>query len=157
MRLQGDVLFLIIIMPIVVIGFILAVYVMGQVTGALQPQINPTNSSNTVVGGITAKAVTAQNTFGDLLVIVYFAIGIGAIVSAFFTDTSPVFFILSVLILVVEILVSVILHNVFFTFAQNSFIITYANQFPLLLTIFEYYPELTFVIALGVVVALYAK
>jgi hypothetical protein len=157
MRAQADILFAIILFTVVALGFIVAVYLNGQLTSALQPVINPTNNSNSVVAQIQTSATSGLNVFGNMLAIVFFAIGIAAIIAAFFVDANPVFFILSMFILAAEILVSAILHNVFFTIAQQSFLLGVTQQFPYLITIFQYYPEFTFIMALGVMVALYAK
>lgn len=142
---------------VLAISLIIAVYLNGSITTALQPVLNPTNSSNTVVAHIQQGATSGLNVFGNLLALVFFAIGIAAIISAFFVDANPLFFILSMFILAVQILISVVLHNVFFDIAQQSVLIGITQQFPYLITIFQYYPEITFVLALGVMIALYAK
>ena len=157
MRGQADIMFAIIIFAVVALGLKVAVYLNGQLTSALQTVINPTNNSNSVVAQIQTSATSGLNVFGNMLAIVFFAIGIAAIISAFFVNANPVFFILSMFILAAEILVSAILHNVFFTIAQQSFLLGVTQQFPYLITIFQYYPEFTFIMALGVMVALYAK
>jgi len=157
MRAQADIIFGMILFTVLAIGIIMAVYLNGSITHALQPVINPTNSSNTVVAHIQQGATSGLNVFGNLLALVFFAIGIAAIIAAFFVDANPVFFILSMFILAVQILISVVLHNVFFDIAQQSVFLGITQQFPYLITIFQYYPEFTFVLALGVMIALYAK
>ena len=157
MKAQTDVVFLSVIFVAVVVGFIITFFLYGQLTSAMQPILNPTNSINNTVGAVAASTNTAFLTYGNLLVLLFFGIGIAAIASAFFVETQPIFFIISIFFLMIEILTSVILHNVFFTIAQQSSFIGITQQFPLLITIFQYYPEIVFVIALGIVIALYSK
>lgn len=157
MKLQADVIFLSVIFVAVAISFIITFFLYGQLTTALRPVINPTNSTNDTIGAVNTATNTAFLTYGNLLVLVFFGIGIAAIASAFFVETEPIFFIVSIFFLMIEILVSVIMHNVFFTIAQQSLLVGVTQQFPMLITIFQYYPEIVFVTALGVVIALYSK
>lgn len=157
MKAQADVMFLIVVALGVAISFIIIFYIYGQLHTALAPALNPTNSSNTTVAHVFAGTGTALSGMGTLLVLVYFAIGIAAIIAAFFVEGMPIFYIVSIFALAIQILVAVIAHNVFFTIVQQQIFASTAAQFPLLLTIFEYYPELTLLISLGIVIALYSK
>ena len=157
MKLQADVIFLSVIFVAVAITFIITFFIYGSLTTALQPVINPTNSTNNTIGAVNKATNTAFLTYGNLLVLVFFGVGIAAIASAFFVETEPIFFIVSIFFLMIEIMASVIMHNVFFTIAQQSTLVGITQQFPMLITIFQYYPEIVFVTALGVVIALYSK
>lgn len=157
MKAQTDIIFLAIIFVAISISFIITFFLYGNLTNALQPVLNPTNSINDTVGAVNNSVNTAFLTYGNLLVLVFFGIGIAAITSAFFVETQPIFFIISIFFLGIEIVASVILHNIFFTIAQQSSFISITQQFPTLIIIFQYYPEIVFVIALGIVIALYSK
>ncbi|MEM3416291.1 MAG: hypothetical protein QW719_03065 [Candidatus Micrarchaeaceae archaeon] len=157
MKAQVDVIFGIVLFFAVVITFVIVYYVNGKLTAALKPVLNPTNSSNSTVAKVFSSSHSALTTYGDLLVFVYFAIGIAAIIAAFFVDTSPIFFILAIFVLAIQILIAAVVHNVFFDVVQQSSLISSVQSFPALIFIFEYFPEISFVIALLVVIALYAK
>lgn len=157
MKAQVDTIFLIVIFTAIVITFVITFYLYGKVNTALQPVLNPTNSSNSTVALIGKSVNSGFLAYGNMLVLIFFGIGIAAIVSAFFVETSPVFFILSIFLLMIEILASVIMHNVFFNIVQQSSFLATIQQFPMLITIFQFYPEIVFVIALGIVIALYSK
>ena len=157
MKGQADAIFLTVIGAAIVIAFIISFYAYNQIEGALKPVINPTNNSNTVIGKIPIETHNAFNVLGTLLVLVYFAIGIAAVIAAFFVDSSPVFYVIAVFALAIQIMVAVIMHNVFFTIVQQQSFLSSASQFPMLLTLFQYYPELSFLLSLAIVVALYIK
>ena len=157
MRGQADILFLTVVMIALSISFIVIFFLYGQIHTAIAPVLNPTNSSNTTVAKVFVGTQSALTDMGMLLVLVYFAIGIAAIIAAFFVEAMPIFYVVSVFVLAIQIFVAAIMHNVFFTIVQQQIFATTASQFPLLLTIFQYYPELTLIISLGVIVALYSK
>ena len=157
MKLQADAMFMMVIFFAVVVIFIFVFYVYSQLAPALQKQFNPTDNQSNIQGKIASSTNSAFINLGNILAFVFFGIGIAAIISAFFVDTSPVFFIVSMFILGIQIMIAVLLHNVFFTIVQQAVLLPIIAQFPLLATVFEYYPMFTFVMALGIVIALYMK
>ena len=154
---QVDIIFLIVAFLAITISFVIIFFTYGQIHAAMAPALNPTNNTNTTVAHIFTNTNTALTGIGTLLVLVYFGIGLAAIISAFFVEGIPIFYIVSMFALIIQILVAVIAHNIFFTIVQQNIFSSTAAKFTYLLTIFEYYPELSLIISLGILIALYSK
>lgn len=88
----------------------------------------------------------------------FLLIGLGSatVISAFFIKSHPIFFAISIVMFMVVLAISPVMSNVFMTFATNSEIVTYANQFPIMIHILANLPTITLVFGALIIVALYA-
>lgn len=106
---------------------------------------------------ITAHAQSALQLFNNIVVAIIFAIAFGSIISAIFVQSHPVFFVISIFTLIMEIILAVIFHNAYFTIIQNSAFGGVFLQFTTLNLFFQYLPEICFVIAVIVMIVTYGK
>ncbi|MGC8940979.1 MAG: hypothetical protein ACP5JY_03010, partial [Candidatus Nanoarchaeia archaeon] len=157
MKAQADVIFLIAVFLGLAVAFVILMYVYSSITSALNPMINPHNQSKTITTTFS-KTNNALDVYGYGLAFIYFAIGIAAIVGAFFVDTNPLFFVAFMFALLIEIMLAAIGHNVFFAIANAiPGVSATAEAVPVIFYIFAYYPMFTFIIALAIAIMLYAK
>jgi len=91
---------------------------------------------------------------------VFFAVGLGAftIISGFFINSHPVFFVFSALFLLpVCILTSAQITNAFDAFITADAIVAVANEFPYIVTLMRNLPLFFLVIGIMVAIAVHAK
>ena len=89
---------------------------------------------------------------GNGLLFIYFAMATAIIIGAFLVAATPIFFVAGIFFVAIDILIAAIMHNVFFTVLQTSFLAPYLNQYPFLVLLVEGYPVITFVIAIVVLI-----
>jgi len=102
---------------------------------------------------VLQKGVSAVNVFDYMFV--FFAVGLGmfSVISAFFIDSHPIFFILSVIILIpIVILTSAQMTNAFDAFISTSVFSSVANSFPYTVLLMRNLP--LFCLILGILVAI---
>lgn len=83
--------------------------------------------------------------------------GIGTIISAFFIQTHPVFFVVSFLILIIMIAVSPIISNAFMEVAANEHFSTEADSMDIMMHSMGELPIVITVFGILVTIVLYAK
>jgi len=91
------------------------------------------------------------------IVFIFFGSLIAAIISAFMIRTHPIFFVISVIMLIIISVTFPVLSNVFMGFATNSQITTYSNQLPLTLNVFANLPIFLVITGILIIIALYSK
>lgn len=101
---------------------------------------------------ILEKGVEAFGMFDYMFL--FFATGLSAfsIISAFFVNSKPIFFVFSVFMLALVILVSALVANVFYEFATSSTFSSVAIAFPYITLFMSNLP--LFSLAVGLVVAI---
>lgn len=153
MKMQVDVLFMTVMFVAVTLAVILIFFMFqGGIKPALQSALPASDTTNTILN----NGSSALSTFNDGLLIVYFAFGVSVILGAFLVAASPIFFVIGIFLLAIDVLVAVIMHNMFFTIVQQSSLAPYAVSFGLPMLVIEYFPMITFVIALVVLAVTYA-
>ncbi len=152
---QVDVIYLVVMLFAVTVSLL----VVDQVWSGLTSNsafISLKNS--TPQGHLAVKSVnTSLNIFNNAIVLLFVMGAIVAIISAAFTDSSPVFLIPSIVVLPIEILFAFIFHDMFFSILQNSAFGSVAASYPYIVTLFQYLPVVSFVIAIIVIVATFMK
>jgi hypothetical protein len=122
-----------------------------QVTNSLNPGHNA-NVTGVFAG--TSGFFTGINTIAAFL---YIFIAIGAVVAAAFTESHPVFAVMGILLLPVELVFSFGFHDAFFSVIANSAFSPLVAQYPFVVTTFTYLPIITLVMAILVLIATFAK
>lgn len=121
---------------------------------------NPTMVSRLSEAGITTELQPITEFYENLntlIVVTYFLLNITAVILAVFIRTHPVFFALNFILILIFVMVSALIGNIYYEFASNSFIAPYANQLPLVYTMFEYMPVITLIFAGIIAVVMYGK
>ena len=91
---------------------------------------------------------------------VFFAVslGLGVIMAAFMVPTHPVFAMVAIVLLAVQVLVSGMVANVFADIVTaNSTVLAAANEFSMLVTLFQNLPVITLLFGALAIVVAYGK
>ena len=89
-----------------------------------------------------------------LLVIGFF---IGTIISAFFINSHPVFFIISFLGLIIMVTISTVFTNAFIEIASTPGLVDTGNQFPITVAVFQNWPILVTLLGGIILIVLFIK
>lgn len=111
----------------------------------------------TQINATVSSTNTAYLAFDTALIFFYIMINLAAVISALFVRTHPIFFFASLLLMIFFIILSAVLANVYYEVASNSFLQSYATQFPLLYNLFLYLPYVSLVSSFLIAVVMYGK
>jgi len=147
-----DLFYIVLTVVVLAIVFMASWYIMSQVQPDLDAHLN-----NDVASNASANALQAIASFDYLLIFIIVGLLIATIISAFFIDTHPVFFVMSLLLFIMFMIVVPVLSNVFDGFATNSQMITAADEFDVTTSFVGELPKYFVVMGGLVLIALYAK
>lgn len=152
---QADILYLIAMLFVIVI----AIFAVDIIFNGFKT--NPTSQqlfNATPQGKLALKNTTTSiNYLNNAVVILFFIAAIASIVAATFADSHPIFLVPTFVVLPIEIFFAFIFHDAFFAIVQNSSFAATAATYPTILTLFQYLPIATFVIAIIVIVVTFMK
>jgi hypothetical protein len=112
---------------------------------------NPT-ALNTVVAGLSAIAL-----LGNSVIFLTVAFGLAAVISAFYTDTHPVFFVFSLMSFSICIMVISIFSQIFIDIANNSAFLPIAGNFYQMIQVITNFPIIGVMLGALILIALYTK
>ena len=118
---------------------------------------NPAIAANPSATNAITKGQTALNIIPNAIVIIFIMMCLTSVILSAFTDTHPVFLVLVIISMPVEIFFSFILHDVFFQIVQTSFIGTALVQFPSIIAIMQYLPVVTLIVSVLIAVVTFIK
>ena len=104
---------------------------------------------------ILNTADTIFTMYDYAFVVMITSAGIGIVISSMFIKTHPVFFILSLLLLIIIIPIAAIFSNVFNYTAINKELISSANSYPMMLLIMNNLPLIIAIFGILVMAGLY--
>ena len=153
-RMKGDVKDLMFIAVIcIALGIVAMVgYLILQAWGQAAPIVANPQTAATVVLGKEALALA-----GNSVLFLMIAFGLASIISAFYTDTHPVFFIFSVISFGITVMVVSIFSGVFIEIADSSQFLPVASQFYMMIETIRNFPVLAVMIGALIILALYVK
>lgn len=157
MKLQGaDGIYMVVVAIAMSLVALLCYYIWIQITTAA-PTLFGANAPS-IVQPITTSSTNAFKLYINMLVLIFFAISIDSIVAAFFVSSHPIFFIAGIFGTIIQITLTVVGHNIYFTIIQNSAFgsILVGLSAPLNL-FFQYFPEIAFIFAIGTLIVTYGK
>jgi hypothetical protein len=139
---QADIIYLTGMLFIVVI----ALFAVDMIWHGFQTNQTSQQLFNATPQGQLAQknANTSINILNNAVVILYVAGAIASIIAAAFSDSSAVFIVPAMVILPIEVLFAFIFHDAFFTIVEQSSLGTVASGYPLILTLFQYLPMVSF-------------
>ena len=131
---------------------VIAYLIMTEVQGTLDQKLTSDVSRNATANGL--KAIGLNDTIAILIVI---GMLIATIIGAFFIDSHPVFFVASLLLLIIMMVTVPILSNVYEKFETHPSVSTAAAEFPIISAFFDDWPQYFVVMCAIVLIVLYAK
>jgi hypothetical protein len=148
-----DLLGILLIIFIFSISTILATILMGTFTQTV-----------TESGEIQGEALAIlQNTnsfmtgFDAISVFVIFGLILAVILGAFMIDTHPAFFIVTVFLLLIYMIIVPQISNVFLAFAENPEIVSTANNFPYMIYMWQHMPLIILIAVVVISIVIYGK
>ena len=106
---------------------------------------------------IESNAQSLLLNFDYMYIFVLAALGMMVIVSAFWIKTHPLFFFISVLLLVIVVILGSMLSNVFDTAVENPDLAASLTEYTLISFVMEHLPSIILLIGGILLVVLYAK
>lgn len=145
---------------IAVIGFIL--FATSMVLMVLYVALNAFFASaplqaNAVTASLGTTGLNTMVIFGNMFVFLLFGFGLASVISSFYTDTHPVFFIFSIFIFAICVAVVGIFSDTFIEFASTGVLLPVAAEFVLMVDVMTNLPTLMTILGVLILVALYAK
>ena len=111
----------------------------------------------TAAQGIIDEVDVAFNVLDYVFIAVVVGMGAAAIVTAFMIPTHPVFFFISILLLMVALLLAPTFSNVFRTLTDDAEFSTIVDSYSMMKLVFENLPLFILMFGMLVMVATYAK
>lgn len=109
---------------------------------------------------VTAQWETQQDTLAILansFIIIFICFGIASAIGAFFTETHPVFFIFSVFLLGVCVMIVALFADVFVELASSGVLLPVASEFVLMVDTISNLQNLSIIMGAIIIIALFAK
>jgi hypothetical protein len=148
---------------VILLAFSIMCVISLLIWNSASPALNTTLSQSE--GGTlnSGSAIAITQTHSTLLMLdqlfVFIAFGtfIAIIISCFFLDTNPIFFIVSMIIFVFQFIIYAVLGNVYAVFATSSDIQATASLFPFMYMFWSNIPIIALVVSILVIIMLYAR
>lgn len=115
------------------------------------------NQTNTIDVSYIQTGQDAFLIFDGLMVFVIAMLFISVIISAFLIDVHPVFFVISLIFLVLSIFVGAQISNIFIEFSQASDIAVATSNYPLTIYLFQNLPTIILVFGIIISIVIYSK
>ena len=153
-NIPAESLTILLILFIMVVGGIFAAQVFDEVNTDIQADDSMSNESKTTAGDLQGRfSATMDNAilFAFVLLVIF------VIVSVFLLDTHPIFFIITVIALIMFFLVGMILANSFDDMMNEDEIAPYANEFTFTNWLFSHLVEVLIAVGFIIGTAMYVK
>jgi len=124
-----DILVMIIILFTVAMTVMFAYKIMGGIRAQLA--VNPQVSAAALA--VYDKPYNAfPNTFDKVFLLLYVGLLLASLIGAWYVDVHPVFFVISLFLLIFFMIVAGVVNNVYATMMQNSNFSSFESQFPII-------------------------
>jgi len=147
----GDLFFLAVFL--LLIGF--SIWIGTLLKDKIFPIISSKSSESAEV--ITKVQTNWDSVFDSLFFFVTIGVGISSVVLAAMIDTHPMFFFISIVMLVILLLIVPTFSNVFRTFASSESFSGFETRFPFTVFIFQHYPLIFLGFGILISIVLYGK
>lgn len=155
MKLQLDIFLLMAYLFLAALGIGAALYISTQLFSGLNS--NSQFSTCTTCTEALTKGAQAQNTVANALVLVFILTAFIDVILVAFLDSSPIFLIFVVITLPVELLMSFVFHDAWFTIADSSFIGTALTGIPSIALLFQFLPVIVLVLSAITAIVTYMR
>ncbi len=155
MKAQVDVIFLIVIAFALIIALFTVDIVWNGLTSnsAFQALTNATPTGKLAVKS-TTNAISLLN---NSIIVLFFFGAFVSIISAAFTDASPVFVLPAIIVLPIEIIFSFIFHDIFLQVISNSSFAAVAAQYNYIVIFMQYLPVISFIVSIIIIMFTFTK
>ena len=113
--------------------------------------------SNESKSMVSDNITSYPSLFDNLIVLAYVLLCMGLLVSVFMVDTHPVFFVLTVILMIFAFLALMLLANVYDDVLTDVTVSSFANQLPKTIWLMTHLVEVAVAIGFMTLIALYAK
>ena len=144
---QVDIIFIMVtIFSITMAIFVMDIVWNGLSTSPAWQTYFGSNVPNSQEANVVTNTSSAISIINNAIVVLFIMMALVSIVAAAFTESSPLFALLGIIILPVELVFAFIFHDIYFEIIQNSFMGGIANAYPFVTTMFQYFPAAAFVL-----------
>lgn len=151
---RGNVLDLVLI-TVILMSAALAIFLANIFIDAFYA--NPVISSNVAAAATETQTVQSLSIFANSFIIIFIVFGLASAISAFFTETHPVFFVFSILLFGVCVLIVALLSDVFVELAASGVLLPVAANFVLMVDTIANLKTLSIIMGIVITVALFMK
>ena len=149
-------------LPVIVIGlflFSIVILISGTIIDEFQTATAniTTSSGNSINQTLISKGETALQSLDYMIMFAVIGLGIASIIFAFFIRSHPVFFVISIILLIFFALLSSFFTNSFVEFVEVDPIDVKINDYPLMYSVMTNLPIIITAIGILIAIALYAK
>lgn len=151
---RGNVLDLILISVILIIAgtVIMLVYLISSEIYETEPF-----ASNELIQNSWEVQEQTLSIFANSFIIIFICFGLASAISSFFTETHPVFFIFTILMLGISVLIIALLSDVFVELASSGLLLPVAAEFVLMVETIANLKIMSVIMGVVIIVALFAK
>lgn len=147
-----DIPIILIMVTLIAFVVLLVAYILGAFNTAITE--NPELGLNV---SYVSQVQTGVNVFDGMFIVLVAGLFLATIIGAFVVRTHPVFFVMSLFLLVFFVILGVIFTDVFYEFATAPALVDTANDFPIMIQILSNWPSILGVFGIVVIIVLYAK
>lgn len=146
------------LMGIVVVVLILSltIIIAGKVIGEISTEWDEI-APDTVSKEIMEQGKATINTFDYLFLFAFMGLGLASVIGASLIDTHPIFFVFSILLLVIIIFVGAQITNVFNEVITTTEMAAIANSFPIMVGLMRNLPLIMLMFGSLISIVLYGK
>ena len=152
-KMRGQAGFIYLLVMFFVVGIVLAIVIMiwsSLTSNASFESLMTATHTGTVA---QASATTSLNILANAAVFLFIFSCVAAIIASTFIQSSPVFAILGIICLPIELLFSFIFHDVFLALINQSVFAGVITAAPNLILAFQYLPLISLVVSLMIIIA----
>lgn len=149
-----DFIFIVVFICIIALMIFLGKMLFDNLNTEIQSSNTLTNSSKTLIQEQNNRYVGIFD-YGFLMLLVGWYIVF--LVSAYFLDTSPVFFVLALIFTIIGFVLAGMMNNVFFDISSSSAFVSTANQFVIIPYVFDHLLPILVFFSISFMVIMYAK
>lgn len=142
MKTLVDALFIPVIIAVLIIGIIISIFLFNTLSSAFY---NATNLQ------VFANTKTIENSLVYLIIAIYFALPVASIFLAVLYGSEPVFAILSLALLVINVFLSAIMKDVIVSFVNALSYLNAVKENYIISILIEYYPFIMFIFGLMII------
>jgi len=125
---KGSILDMIYI-PIILLVLGISVFVAAVVMSEISPDLS---AMSPAANNTTARATEAVNTFNWSFLLIAFALGAGSVMLGFIYPSQPIFFFIGFIMLIISMVTTAMISNVFTTFSTSPTIAASTGQFTII-------------------------
>ena len=150
----GDVFFISVFIFLLAIVFVVGWVIHSKVNDEFQNNPSIVDQGKTMMQNSTDDYISL---FDGIFLTIIVGLWIGTIILAFQIDIHPVFFVLTIIVFAILVILTALFGNAFYTFANNANIVSYADDFTIIPFVMNNFVTVMIVLGFSVALVMYAK